>query len=167
MQDYLQSSYEARQRRLGEKARLFGGAATIFPNMTFQPRQPRSIAVWNPRGPHKTEARRFYLVDKDMPEELKALMRAYLLRGLGPGGMTEQDDMENWNYAALASRGTVARRYPYNYQQGLRHESPVEGLNGAVVSDVMSSEENARTLYRRWVQLMEAGSWDELRAGAK
>jgi hypothetical protein len=32
--------------------------------------------------------------------------------------MTEQDDMENWNYAHAASRGTIARRYPYNYDQG-------------------------------------------------
>ena len=33
--------------------------------------------------------------------------------------MTEQDDMENWNYAHAASRGTIARRYPYTYEQGL------------------------------------------------
>ena len=33
--------------------------------------------------------------------------------------MTEQDDMENWNYAHAASRGTIARRYPYSYEQGL------------------------------------------------
>lgn len=36
----------------------------------------------------------------------------------GPGGLTEQDDMENWNYASAASKGTIARRYPYNYQDG-------------------------------------------------
>ena len=26
--------------------------------------------------------------------------------------MTEQDDIENWNYASAASKGTIARRYP-------------------------------------------------------
>ena len=27
--------------------------------------------------------------------------------------------MENWNYATAASNGTIARRYPYNYQQSM------------------------------------------------
>ena len=33
--------------------------------------------------------------------------------------MTEQDDMENWNYAHAASRGVIARRYPYTYEMGM------------------------------------------------
>ena len=39
-----------------------------------------------------------------------------------PLGMTEQDDMENWNYAHKASKGVIARRYPYNYLIGHGHE---------------------------------------------
>jgi len=46
--------------------------------------------------------------------------------------------------------------------QGVGHAFPAETLPGAVVSDVMSSEENARTLYRRWAQFMDAESWDDL-----
>ena len=30
--------------------------------------------------------------------------------------------MENWNYAHAASRGTIARRHPYNYEMGLGRE---------------------------------------------
>jgi len=26
--------------------------------------------------------------------------------------------MENWNYAHAASRGVIARRFPYSYEQG-------------------------------------------------
>jgi hypothetical protein len=37
----------------------------------------------------------------------------------GPAVMTEQDGMENWNCASAARRGTIARRYPYNYQMVL------------------------------------------------
>jgi hypothetical protein len=37
----------------------------------------------------------------------------------GPAGMTEQDDMEHWNYASAASQGTIARRCPSNYQMAL------------------------------------------------
>jgi hypothetical protein len=83
--------------------------------------------------------------------------------------MTEQDDMENWNYAHAASRGTIARRYPYSYEQGMGSEVENyewEGFRvpGVVVdlTEAKSSEHNLRNLYRRWVEFMEAGSWDEL-----
>ena len=52
---------------------------------------------------------RWYLVDKAAPWEVKDFLRDYYIRYSGPGGMTEQDDMENWNYAHAASRGTIAR----------------------------------------------------------
>ena len=77
--------------------------------------------------------------------------------------------MENWNYAHAASRGTIARRYPYSYEQGLGDESPdfqIDGLKfpGLVtdLTDAKSSEDNLRNLYRRWAQFMDADSWDEL-----
>jgi hypothetical protein len=47
---------EERQRHLGKDARLLRHVGTVFPNMSFLARQPRSIAVWHPRGALKTEA---------------------------------------------------------------------------------------------------------------
>ena len=78
--------------------------------------------------------------------------------------------MENWNYAHAASRGTIARRHPYNYAQGIGAEVENyewEGfrLPGAVtdLTEAKSSEHNLRNLYRRWAQFMEeAESWDRL-----
>ena len=67
---------------------------------------------------------RFYLVDADAPAEVKDFLRHYYMRYSGPAGMTEQDDMENWNYATAASAGTIARRYPYNYQQSMHATRP-------------------------------------------
>ena len=64
----------------------------------------------------ETEGWRFFLVDADAPAEVKDVLRRYYMRYSGPAGMTEQDDMENWQYATAASRGTIARRYPFNYQ---------------------------------------------------
>jgi hypothetical protein len=77
--------------------------------------------------------------------------------------MTEQDDAENWRYASEASRGVIARRYPYNYQMGLGHARPVESVPGAVDAGSFFSEQNARSFFGRWAQLMDAASWDELR----
>ena len=104
--------------------------ATMFPNASLLARQPRTLAVWHPRGPHQTEVWRWYFVDADAPTEVKDFLRHYYIRYSGPSGMTEQDDMENWNYAHKASRGTIARQYPYNYEMGLgraRADSRITG----------------------------------------
>lgn len=83
----------------------------------------------------------------------------------GPGGLTEQDDMENWNYASAASRGTIARRHPYNYQMCMGFESTERSgpwaPEDALFSDGIS-EQNQRGFYRRWSDLMHAESWRDM-----
>ena len=99
---------------------------------------------------------------------MKDCLRHYYMRYSGPAGLTEQDDMENWHYAHAASRGTIARRHPFNYEMGLGR-----GARGFVdhglalpgeISDVTqaASENNQRGFYRRWRQFMEAKSWADL-----
>ena len=157
---YFKHAYEERQGRLGEKARLLGLVGTVFPNMSYLARQPRSIAVWHPRGPHQTEAWRWFLVDRDAPQEAKEFLRQYYIRYSGPGGMTEQDDMENWNYAHTASRGTIARRYPYSYEMGIGFEKPDYPVPGEVIGGI--TEQNQRGFYQHWAELMDAESWEDL-----
>ncbi len=160
---------ERRRRRTDPRARLIGAPGEIFPNTALLPRQPRTIAVWHPRGPHQTEVWRWFLVDRDAPAEVKQFLRDYYIRYSGPAGLTEQDDMENWNYAHAASRGTIARRYPYCYEQGLGwavEDWEWDGLRmpGRVVeiTQAQSSEEPMRNLYSRWAQFMEADGWADL-----
>ncbi len=167
--EYFRHCEEERRRRRGKWGRLIGSPGEIFPNTALHPRQPRSIAVWHPRGPHRTEVWRWYLVDRDSPPEVKDFLRLYYIRYSGPGGMTEQDDMENWNYAHAASRGIIARRHPYSYEQGLGYERAnfeCDGLRfpGMVtdLTEVRSSEDNLRNFYKRWSEFMDADSWDAL-----
>lgn len=162
--DYFQHLYQERQRRRQGQLQPQGNGGNVFPNASFHCHYPRTILVSHPRGPMATEEWRWYLVDKDAPAEVKDLLRHYYMRYSGPSGMTEQDDMENWSYASEASNGVIARRYPYNYEMGLGYAVPVEGLRGAVDSSFWISEENARTLLRRWVALMDAKSWSDLPA---
>src|SRR5207253_10214455 len=63
--------------------------------------------------------------------------------------------LENWSYATAASKGPIARRYPYNYQQALGHAQPYDGLAGALVTDGEFGETNALTLYGRWARSEE------------
>src|SRR5579885_2748981 len=162
---YFRQCWKARLHRLNDRAGLQVVVGTIFPNMSMHGQQPRTILVAHPRGVATTELWRVYFVDKDAPAEVKRFLRHYYIRYSGPAGMTEQDDMENWNYATAASRGTIARRYPYNYKAGLgasEHGNPMlPGLvTGYPVS--MSSEQNTRVLYRRWAEFMDARGWPDL-----
>jgi hypothetical protein len=108
-------------------------------------------------------------VDADAPPEVKDFLRHYYIRYSGPSGLTEQDDMENWNYAHAASRGTIARQHPYNYEMGLNRATEAFEDHGLKlpgrISDVTvanASENNQRGFYTRWGQLMEAKSWADL-----
>ena len=154
VEEYFKQITEERKRRLSDKARLLGLVGTVFPNMSYLVRQPRSISVWHPRGPHTTEAWRWFLVDRDVPEEVKDMLRHYFILYSGPAGMTEQDDMENWNYAHAASRGPIARRHPYNYELGIGSDRPDVPLPGMLTERI--NEENARGFYSGWSRAMEA-----------
>ncbi len=167
--EYFRDCEAERRRRRREWGRVIGSPGEVFPNTALHPRQPRTIAVWHPRSAHQTEVWRWYLIDAAAPAEVKNFLRDYYIRYSGPAGLTEQDDMENWNYAHAASRGTVARRHRYSYEQGMGHEIENfewDGLRlpGWVMdlSEAKSSEHNLRNLYRRWAEFMEAESWNAL-----
>ena len=167
--EYFRWAEEERKRRTGDLWRLLAGPATVFPNMSYLPRQPRSIAVWNPRSVGKTEAWRWFLVDRAAPAEVKDFLRQYYIRYSGPSGLTEQDDMENWNYAHAASRGVIARRHAYNYELGMglgnpNFEDNARKLPGSTLDTpgVTAAADPARAFYGRWAEFMEADSWDEL-----
>ena len=172
--EYFAHCEEERRKRPGAHGRLIGAPGEIFPNVALLPRQPRTLAVWHPKSAHQTEVWRVFFVDRDAPQVVKNFLRDYYIRYSGPAGMTEQDDMENWNYAHAASRGVIARRHPYTYEMGLGHaveDFEYEGyrLPGKVIdiTTAQSSEEPMRNLYGRWAQFMEADSWDELMSWRK
>ena len=65
--------------------------------------------------------------------------------------------MENWHDASAASKGTMARHYPY--QRVLGFENPPDVVPG--LGTDAYNEPNQRGRYRRWAQ---AGSWAGLAA---
>lgn len=159
---YYRACFEARERRLGDAARLHPFVGTLFPNVSFHGTQPRNLCVWHPHSATTTEVWRFFLVDADAPAEVKDLLRRYYMRYSGPAGMTEQDDMENWNYATAGSMGPIARRHPFNYQQsmtGSTFDGPVPGQVSTKIS-----EQNPRHYYATWAAYMDGASWDEIYA---
>ncbi len=162
---YFQHCHEERKARLGEESKMLGFVGTMFPNTSYHARQPRGLCAWHPHSPTETEAWRFFLVDADAPTKVKHFMRRYYMRYSGPAGMTEQDDLENWLYATRASTGTIARRYPFNYQQSMNSleiDPDVYGVQvkGEVCRQI--SEHMPRRFYQRWAQYLENAHWDVL-----
>ena len=175
---YFKNAYEERFRRLGGfgPQRSGGNPSTIFPNMSFGAAAVAfTLAVWHPAGPRTTETWRWYLIDKKAPPVVRNAWRAEQIQFSGPVGRVEKDDEENWGYATEASMGTIARRYPYNYAQGLGHSSghavfagaQVFGrsiVRGGVVGQTTATEQNQRGFYGRWAELMDAEDWDQVRS---
>jgi hypothetical protein len=160
LEEYFRHCFEERKRRLGEKARLIPFTGNLFPNVSYHGRQPRGLCAWHPHSPTETEAWRFFLVDADAPPEVKDYLRHYYMRYSGPAGMTEQDDMENWLYATAASKGTIARRYPFNYQMSMGAYKTGDPIPGDVSLQI--TEQTPRNYYRVYASYLNGAPWDEL-----
>jgi phenylpropionate dioxygenase-like ring-hydroxylating dioxygenase large terminal subunit len=158
--EYFRHCFAERKRRLGEKARLLPFTGNIFPNASYHGRQPRGICVWHPHSPTETEGWRFFLVDADAPAEVKDVLRRFYMRYSGPAGMTEQDDMENWLYATAASKGTIARRYPLNYQMSMGAYKTNDPIPGDVSLQI--TEQTPRNYYRVYASYLNGDDWDTL-----
>ncbi len=162
VEEYFRHCFYERKRRMGEKSRLIPFTGNLFPNISFHGRQPRNLCNWHPHSPTETEGWRFFLVDADAPAVVKDFLRRYYMRYSGPAGMTEQDDMENWLYATAASRGAIARRHPFNYQQSLgKWDVTAEGGHNSW----QVSEQNPRNYYRVWAEFLNGSPWDVLVGG--
>jgi phenylpropionate dioxygenase-like ring-hydroxylating dioxygenase large terminal subunit len=140
----------------------YQGKGTIFPNMSFHEDQPRTLVVHHPVSATETEMWRYYLVDADAPDEVKNIFRHYYMTYSGPGGMTEQDDIENWESATKQSLGGAGRELPFNYQQGLGESEPCELMPGTVWCGRTITEQNQLIWLKRWQEFMEGRSWDQL-----
>ena len=159
---YEQAILPEVKKRLGPRFdQLFPIVGTVFPNFSMLRAVARTFRVWHPRGPDKIEIWAWTFVDKVAPPEVKEAFRLASIRGFSPGGVYEQDDMENWQECTRTCRGIVTRRHPLNYQMGLGHDGFDDNLQ-AWASDFHTSESNHRCFYQRWAQLMAAQSWADV-----
>ena len=159
---YEQETRPETVNRLGPRAEQVSPiVATVFPNLSIIRSTSHSFRVWHPKGPGEIEIWSWVFVDKAAPPEVKDALRVNGLRGFGPSGTFEQDDMDNWQECTHTSRGVVSRRFDLNMQMGLGHEQYRPDLGGWA-SDYRLSESNHRQFYRRWAELMAAERWEDL-----
>lgn len=146
-----------------ERSPSFGG--NIMPNLAFmdlafspEPGTPSvgyfSLRLWNPISADQTEIWSWCLIEKDAPREFKdAAYKAYL-RGFGPSGVFEQDDMIVWSGPTRTSKGPVSRHILQNISMGLKDSEPDPNFRGPGKVSVNKSrflEANVRAFYRAWL----------------
>jgi hypothetical protein len=108
----------------------------------------------------------YILVDKAAPPEVKQAMVQQRQNITGPNGLQQKDDMENWFIQTRYSRGYMTRwGLRQNNQLGMGRPSlhgPTEfGLPGMFHQG--PTDANYRAFFKRWAEVMEARSWDEMR----
>jgi 3-phenylpropionate/trans-cinnamate dioxygenase subunit alpha len=162
IQEYERAIRPEVEQRLGLRAALVNPiVGTVFPNFSILRGTSRTLRVWHPRGPGKTEIWSWVFVDKAAPPAVKRAFQLSGVRGFSPGGTFEQDDMDNWQECTQTCRGVASRRVPLNNQMGLGHDRFDPALGGWA-SDSGFSESNQRRFYQRWGELMAAPRWADL-----
>jgi 3-phenylpropionate/trans-cinnamate dioxygenase alpha subunit len=107
-----------------------------------------------------------HLHQKDAtPEERKAILKRNILQ-MGPSGVVEQDDGENWELSTKGAMSPAMQDVPMNYAMGAGHgESIVEGeLGFPAYLTHRTTEEYMRWTYRSWAEWMDAEDWPSLKA---
>jgi hypothetical protein len=154
-QEYHDTTMPEVERRPGT-LRARGADRQPFHLPERDPRAPACLA----RGPLKTEFWHLAVLDRDMLEDLKRVIRIGSQADNGAAGMFEQDDVDNWRQVTAASTSRFRRRHPRICRWGgaRRPHPDYPGL----VSERYISENNQRLFNRRWERFMNAGSWADI-----
>ena len=155
VRDYYQAKIPDLVSRLGAE-RVYGpmtSAGNVFPNFSFLA-GGWTIRTWHPRAPDTTEIWSWTLVDREMPAAVKDAIRRRVLLTFSPTGTHEQDDVHNWSQIQKTLRGAIARRYPFNYQLGLGHDSEYDDYPGTLTKAI--HDFGARNFYRRYRELLDS-----------
>lgn len=139
--------------------------ASLFPNVGMFTGTYQMLFVRHPKGPEKTEVWFFNFVNKDASKEEQEAWRVRNVRFLGPAGLIEQEDAENWELSTSATVTSAMRRIPLNYQMGLGHGEVVHNADVAmpVLEAHVTNEDYMRWVHRSWTEWMDAESWQALK----
>jgi phenylpropionate dioxygenase-like ring-hydroxylating dioxygenase large terminal subunit len=161
-EDHAKAILPEVEKRLGvhRARRVSPSNYAVWPNF-WSPGGGLHLAL--PRGSRKTEVWTFAFYDIDSPEEIKQLMRYQSVHGAGqPGGLSMQDDMDNWRGVTDSGRLIPGLPVGHNLSMGLGHQGSAGDRPGIQVSHAFCSEVNQRTYYTRWEEFMNAESWADI-----
>ncbi len=155
IRDYYRTHVEEAKKNLhlpeNDPRGYAGSVGTIFPNTSIHCVR-HSVRTWHPRGPTKTEIWSYCIVDRDAPVAVKNEMKAYLTGSFSPGGVLEQDDMNNWLQSTSTALSPTAQKYVQAILAGLGHDQ-----------EKFTIGTKLRQMYARWANMMDAPSWNDVK----
>ena len=137
------------------------GSPHLFPNFSTT---GHHATLRLPKGPHSTEIWRFCFLDQNLPADRNAAFLRRVNTIFGPGGIVEQDDVENWDQSTKGTMGTISKTYPLHYAMGMGHGEVLEEDASPPRIDAVVNEHAQLWYYRGWSEWMSAESWAELKA---
>ncbi|MBL4744398.1 MAG: aromatic ring-hydroxylating dioxygenase subunit alpha [Cycloclasticus sp.] len=162
--DYLQANRKTVVDRLGEfrGTKMWGSQInmTVFPNLQMLPGL-NWFRIYHPKGPGKFEMWTWAMVDKEMSDDLKQMILDNVSRTFGPAGLFDNDDGDNLQAITEQSHGWRTRQMDVYTNMAIGAEHSREEMPG-VISDGLVCEQNQRYVYRRWLEMMKADSWDDI-----
>jgi len=152
--------------QLDVQKRLFISTGNIFPNLSYiesvfsPPLQGttarfRSLRQWQPRGANQIEILSWYLADRAQSAEEKQETLRRGVQGFSMVGLFEQDDMEMWQGINRGLTGSVARKYPLNFQT-VRSAIPKTDFPGPGKVYDMYPETTQWNFLKEWDRMMGA-----------
>jgi phenylpropionate dioxygenase-like ring-hydroxylating dioxygenase large terminal subunit len=162
-QDEWRETAEARQQ-LGDVGIETAGHALVFPNLWVSRANTPQLCMRIPRGPLSCEIWGFMVVERNDSEAQKRDKIEDVIHVIGPAGMLEQEDGENWDQSTRACVATISKRYPLNLSmgkgQGKVEVDPVSGLH---YIDTVVNEYAQLWMYQSWADWMAAPDWGSMR----
>lgn len=117
-----------------------------------------SLHTYVPRGPHQLEFTNWILAERDLPDDLKIIVRQQAVRMLGTSGMIEQDDSDTWPHMTRNARGPQGKTVTLKYQAVSTLDTP-EGWPGpAIVYNGFSKDCTQWNWWLRYLELMTAAA---------
>lgn len=166
----LRRNLEAGQVEVLERSPSFGG--NLMPNLAFmdlafspEPGTAStgylSLRLWNPVSVDQTEIWSWCLIEQDAPAEFKDSAYKAYLRGFGPSGVFEQDDMIVWSGPTRTSKGPVSGKLFQNISMGIKnseHDPTFPGPGKVFVNKSRFLEANLRSFYQAWLRSLAGGA---------
>ncbi|MGQ4618833.1 Rieske 2Fe-2S domain-containing protein [Nocardia sp. R7R-8] len=138
--------------------------SSIFPHMTLFTSSLQILEIRHPKGPMETENWYFCFTDENASAEEKEAARMNQLRRVGPAGLVEQDDGENFELSTRGTATAAVRDSWLNFSMGLGLGEMVDDpqLGFPVMKSPFTTDAYVRWSRRAWVDWMNAADWPSL-----
>ncbi len=107
-----------------------------------------------PLSPTRTRSYSWFAIDKAAPPEYRKISYQNYVRNFGPGGIFDQDDMENWEECTAAAIGPASKRHTLHHRMGLNRQPDPSWKGPGICYPDSYGEMTQRAWYGEWLRMM-------------